>query len=103
MRATFLIAFTCVMFGEMCRADSLNAQTEQEIRRELCRLEIATKQVAYSKQKSFVKACEKELRIAGWLGEFYYDPSFYPEGFGKCVARPSTASNDDQSLYRERQ
>ena len=93
MKATVLIAFTCVMFGEMCRADSLNAQTEQEIRRELCRLEIATKQVAYSKQKSFVKACEKELRIAGWLGEFYYDQNFYPEGFGQGVALSGNISS----------
>ena len=96
MKAAVLFAFTCVMFGEMCRADSLNAQTEQEIRRELCRLEIATKQVAYSKQKAFVKTCEQELRIAGWLGEFYYDPSFYPEGFGQLVARPSNVSIGDQ-------
>ena len=93
MKATVLIAFTCVMFGEMCRADSLNALTEQQIRRELCRLEVATKQVAYSHQKSFVKTCEKELRIAGWFGEFYYDPNFYPEGFGQGVALPGNASS----------
>ena len=93
MKATVLIAFTCVMFGEMCRADSLNAQTEQEIRRELCRLEIETKQVAQSEQKAFKKACAKELQIAGWLGEFYYDPNFYPEGFGQGVALSGNASS----------
>ena len=93
MKATVLIAFTCVMFGEMCRADSLNALTEQQIRRELCRLEIETKQVAQSEQKAFKKACAKELQIAGWLGEFYYDPGFYPEGFGQGVALSGNASS----------
>ena len=93
MKATVLIAFTCVMFGSMCRADSLNAQTEQEIRRELCRLEIATKQVAQSQQRTFMKTCASELKIAAWLGEFYYDPNFYPEGFGQWVVMSGNASS----------
>ena len=85
MRATLLIAFTCVMFSAMCRADSLDAQTEQEIRRELCRFEFATKQVAQSEQKTFMKTCASELKIAARLGEFDHDPNFYPEGFGQWV------------------
>ncbi len=96
MRATFLIAFTCVLFGEMCWADSLNAQTEQEIRRELCRLEIETKQVAQSEQKAFKKACASELKIAARLGEFYYDPNFYPEGFGQWVVLSGNVSSWQQ-------
>ena len=96
MKATVLIAFTCVMFGSMCRADSLNAQTEQEIRRELCRLEIATKQVAQSQQRTFMKTCASELKIAAWLGEFYYDPNFYPEGFGQWVVMSGNASSWQQ-------
>ena len=93
MKTSLLIAmFTCLTFGEICRADSLNALTEQEIRRELCRLEIATKQVARSNQKAFMKACASELKTAEWLGEFYFDPNFYPEGFGQWVARPGNAS-----------
>ena len=93
MRATFLIAFTCVLFGEVCRADSVNAQTEQEIRRELCRLEIETKQIAQSEQKALKKACASELKIATRLGEFYYDPNFYPAGFGQWVVMSGNASS----------
>jgi len=93
MKTSLLIAsLTCLPFGEICRADSLNAQSEQEIRHELCRLEIATKQIAQSNQKAFMKACASELKIAEWLGEFYFDLNFYPEGFAQWVARPSNAS-----------
>jgi hypothetical protein len=96
MKATVVIAFTCVMLGSMCRADSLDAQTEQEIRRELCRIEFATKQVAQSQQRRFMKTCASELKIAAQLGEFYYDPNFYPEGFGQWVVMSGNASSWQQ-------
>ena len=89
MKTSLLIAFfACALSSEVCRADSLNAQTEKEIRRELCRLEMATKQIAPSEQKKFKKGCAAELNLAGWLGEFFYDPNFYPEGFNNALLDP---------------
>ena len=93
MKTTLLITLTCAMLGEMCRADAIEAQTEQTIRRELCRLEIATKHIAQSKQNAFMKTCASELKIAARLGEFYYDPNFYPEGFGQWVVMSGNASS----------
>jgi hypothetical protein len=102
MKISLLLAlFTCLIFVELSHADSLTAPREHEIRRELCRLEMATKQIAPSEQKKFKKGCVAELNLAGWLGEFFYDPNFYPEGFGQRIARPASTSIDsNQSQAR---
>jgi hypothetical protein len=93
MKTSLLIAFfACALSSEVCRADSLNAQTEKEIRRELCRLEIAAKQIAQAKQRMFMKSCSSDLIAAAWLGEFHYDPNFYPEGYIQWVSRTGNNS-----------
>jgi len=95
MKTSLLIAFfACALSGEVCRADSLNAQTEQEIRRELCRLEIAANQIAQAKRRMFMKSCASNLRVAAWLREFHYDPNFYPEGFIQWMSRTGNNSID---------
>ncbi len=81
--------FTCLMLVESSRAENSDVQSAQHIRREICRLEAANTQVAPSLQKTFFKRCTAELKIAGWLGEFYYDARFYPEGFVANKIQPT--------------
>jgi len=77
--------FTCLMLVEASRAENLDVQSAQQIRREICRLEAVNNHVAASLEKAFFKRCTTELKIAGWLGEFYYDARFYPEGFASAL------------------
>ena len=73
---TLLSFLPCI---EVSRADNLNDQSEREINRELCRLEVATK---FIYQKTIIRACEIEkVNFAGWLGEFSYEPSYPPDAF----------------------
>lgn len=82
MKMAFLFAlFTCLLFVELSRAESPDMQSPQHVRREICRLEAASNHIAEPLQKTFFKRCNAELKIAGWLGEFYYDARFYPDGF----------------------
>jgi len=76
---TLLSFLPCI---EVSRADNLNEQSEREINRELCRLEVATKFIFRSNQKTIIRACEIEkVNFAGWLGEFSYEPSYPPDAF----------------------
>ena len=90
--STLITLLSCLICIEVSRADNLNDQSEREINRELCRLEVATKFIFRSNQKTIIRACEIEkVNFAGWLGEFSYEPAILRTRFGTGVLPPLNA------------
>lgn len=90
--STLIALLSCLLCIEVSRADNLNEQCEQEVKRELCRLETATKFLSRSNQKAILRSCEiGKVNFAGWLGEFLYEPSYPPKGFLHQVLPPANA------------